>query len=239
MEDLKTSNPGQWYSKFKRISSHDQHKGETVNVEELSGLSDQQQADAIADRFENISNQYSPLEDKDVNLPPIPEGSTPKISPELVLKFLSKLKTTTSTVKNDIPAKVIKYFAVYLSHPLADIINTSIRRGEFANLWKVETVTPVPKIRPTLLCKNLRKISVFLNFNKITEQILSELLVSDMKAKFEKSQFGNQKGTGVQHYLMKMIHTILCKLDNNSRGDILAVIANLYDWSQAFDLQCP
>ena len=63
--------------------------------------------------------------------------------------------------------------------------------------------------------------------------------MSDMKATFEKSQFGNQKGTGVQHYLMKMIHTILCKLDNNSKGEILAVIANLYDWSQAFDLQCP
>ena len=60
-----------------------------------------------------------------------------------------------------------------------------------------------------------------------------------MKAKFEKSQFGNQKGTGVQHYLLKMIHKILCVLDNNSKGEILAVIANLYDWRQAFDLQCP
>ena len=78
----------------------------------------------------------------------------------------------------------------------------------------------------------------FLKFQQNHRTILSEFLVFYMKAKFEKSQFGNQKGTGVQHYLMKMIHTILCKLDNNSRGDILAVIANLYDWSQAFDLQC-
>ena len=27
-------------------------------------------------------------------------------------------------------------------------------------------------------------------------------------------------------------------LDNNSKGEILAVIANLYDWRQAIDLQC-
>ena len=78
-----------------------------------------------------------------------------------------------------------------------------------------------------------------MNFSKVTEQIISEFLVADMKAKFDKTQFGNQKGTGVQHYLMKLVHKILCTLDNNSKGEILAVIANLYDWRQAFDLQCP
>ena len=239
IEDLKISNPGQWYSKFKRISSHDQHKGEIVNVEELSGLTDQQQADVIANQYENVANQYSPLEDSDVDLPPIPEGSIPKIDPAHVYKFLSRIKTTTSTVKNDVPAKVIKMFAADLAHPLADIISTSIVRGEFANLWKLETVTPVPKVFPPLLCKDLRKISVFLNFSKITEQIVSEFLVADMKEKFEKTQFGNQKGTGVQHYLLKLVHKILYTLDNNSKGEILAVIANLYDWRQAFDLQCP
>ena len=239
IEDLKISNPGQWYSKFKRLCSHDQQKSESVNVEELSGLTDQQQAEAIASRFASIANRYSPLEDSDVVLPPVPEGSIPQINPDVVLKFLKRIKTTSSTVKDDIPAKVIKMFAEYLHHPLADVINTSIIRGEFANLWKLETVTPVPKVFPPLLCKDLRKISVFLNFCKITEKIISELLVEDMKAKFEKSQFGNQKGTGVQHYLLKMIHKILCVLDNNSKGEILAVIANLYDWRQAFDLQCP
>ena len=48
-----------------------------------------------------------------------------------------------------------------------------------------------------------------------------------MKEKWEKTQFGN------------LINKILCTLDNNSKGEILAVIANLYDWRQAFDLQCP
>ena len=239
IEDLKTSNPGQWYSKLKRMSSHDQHKGETVNVEELSGLDDQKQADAIADRFESVANQYDPLQDFDVLLPPIQEGSDLQIEVLDVYNALLRIKTTTSTVENDIPAKVIKMFAMEIAPPLAHIINTSISRGEFADLWKLETVTPVPKVFPPLLCKQLRKISVFMNFSKVTEQIISEYLVADMKEKFDKSQFGNQKKTGVQHYLLKLIHKILCTLDNNSKGEILAVIANLYDWRQAFDLQCP
>ena len=158
-----------------------------MSIEEISGLDDKKQAEAISSRFESIANQYSPLEDSDVNLPPIPDGSIPWIDPAVVYKFLCKIKTTSSTVKDDIPAKVIKMFAIYLAHPLADIIYTSIVRGEFANLWKLETVTPVPKVFPPLTLKHLRKISVFLNFSKIAEQVISELLVSDMKEKWEKN----------------------------------------------------
>ena len=179
------------------------------------------------------------MEDSDVTLPATPEGSIPQIEQDVVYQHLVEIKTTTSTVEDDIPAKVIKQFAPFMCLPLTDIINTSIARGEYANLWKLETVTPVPKVSPPLSLKDLRKISVFLNFSKITEQIISELMISDMKENWEKTQFGNQKGTGVQHYLMKFIHKILCTLDNNSKGEILAIIANLYDWRQAFDLQCP
>ena len=42
-----------------------------------------------------------------------------------------------------------------------------------------------------------------------------------------------------QHYLMKMVHTILLQLDSNSKGNTFAVIATLIDWQQAFPGQCP
>ena len=60
-----------------------------------------------------------------------------------------------------------------------------------------------------------------------------------MKAKLDPSQFGNQKNLSIQHYLIKMIHKILGSLDNNSKGDIFAVIATLVDWEQAFNHQDP
>ena len=36
-----------------------------------------------------------------------------------------------------------------------------------------------------------------------------------------------------------MLHRILTVLDNNSKGDIFAVVANLVDWNNAFPRQCP
>ena len=41
--------------------------------------------------------------------------------------------------------------------------------------------------------------------------------------------FVNQKGTSVQNYLVKMIHTIHTALDNYSSRDIFAVVTNVID----------
>ena len=48
--------------------------------------------------------------------------------------------------------------------------------GLYPNLWKVEYVTPVPKIYPPEKLKDLRKISGLLNFSKIADKFIAELL---------------------------------------------------------------
>jgi hypothetical protein len=60
-----------------------------------------------------------------------------------------------------------------------------------------------------------------------------------MEAKLDPAQYGNQRGTSIQHYIVKMIHRILGALDNNSKGDTFAVLATLIDWNSAFPRQCP
>ena len=69
----------QWYSKLKRMSSHDQLRSEEVIVEEISHLSNQNQAEAIADNFSQISNEYEPLNAEDINLDDI-DGPTANLS---------------------------------------------------------------------------------------------------------------------------------------------------------------
>jgi hypothetical protein len=44
--------PGQWYSCLRKITSHDQHKSQVTNVEEISHLTDQEQVDLIAVQFD-------------------------------------------------------------------------------------------------------------------------------------------------------------------------------------------
>ena len=71
------------------------------------------------------------------------------------------------------------------------------------------------------------------------EKLIAELMIADMQAKLDPSQYGNQKGISIQHYLIKMVHRILSALDNNSRRDTFAIVASLIDWNNAFPRQCP
>ena len=239
VSDLKNSNPGQWYSKLKRMTSYDNLKSEEVTVENICHLSHVEQAEIIAENFSRISNSYAPIDPEKISMSPENEKSTPKVEAYQVYEFLKKIKTNTATVKDDIPAKLIKEFAPELSDPLADIINCMVERGEFPHCWKLEMVTPVAKKFPPTTVEDLRKISGLKNFSKIAEKYLGTFLISDMSGNRDLSQYGNEKGTSVNHYLINMIHEILVSVDNNTASKKFAVFCSLIDWKQAFDRQCP
>ena len=236
--DLKQKNPGQWYSWLKKISSHDQ-MDQQINIDDINHLPDQEQAEIIAAKFSSIPNEYEPLKTEDISVPPFSQEDVPQFLPSQVWLLLTQLKTNKATVPGDFPAKLIKMFAAYLAEPLTDIINTSVRRGEYPQMYKFEVCTPVPKKYPPQNTSEIRNISGLLTFDKIMEKLISELIISDMKLNIDPSQYGNQKGISIQHYLIDMIHRILEALDNNSKGDTFAVIANLIDWNNAFPRQCP
>ena len=238
ISNLKQSDPGKWYSWLKRISCHDQ-KDQKLNIDDIAHLSDQEQAEKIADVFSAIPNEYETLKSENISVPPFTESDIPQFQPSKVWLLLCQLNTNKATVKGDFPAKLIKLFAAYLAEPLTDIFNTSIRRGEYPKLYKFEICTPVPKKYPVKSTSQLRNISGLLTFDKIFEKLLADLMISDMKPQFDPSQYGNQKGISIQHYLINMIHSILSALDNNSKGEIFAVVANLIDWENAFPRQCP
>ena len=88
------------------------------------------------------------------------------------------------------PAKLIKEFAAYLAEPFTDIINTSLLMGQYPQIYKYEVSTPVPKVYPPQKIQQMRNISGLLNFDKVMEILLAEVIISDMKAKADLSQFG-------------------------------------------------
>ena len=214
-------------------------KSEQINIDSICHLSDQDQAEQIADSFSKVSNQFEPIDKEKICLIPENEKPMPVFEAHEVFEYLKRIKTNTATVKDDVPAKIIKEFAPELSTPLVDIINCMVRRGEYPNTWKLEMVTPVPKIYPTPSVEDLRKISGLKNFSKITEKMLGSVLISDMSKSRDPSQYGNEKGVSVNHYLIKMINEILACVDKNSASEKFAVWCSLIDWKQAFDRQCP
>ena len=240
VEDLKSSNISQWYSKLKHMSSVDATKDEHIQVNELRDLPSSEQAELIADRFAEISNQYKPLKKDDIEMPKSDESKPPPLfEPFEIHSRISKMKKKSSTVQGDIHWRIIQEFSVELAAPLANIFNTCTLEGVWPDSWKHEYVTPVPKVFPPNSRDDLRKIAGTKNLSKLYESLLSDHIISDLEPKLDPAQFGNQKGLSITHYLIKMINRILTLLDTNNQSEKYAVISKFIDWSKAFDRQDP
>ena len=185
-----------------------------------------------------MSQEYDPILKENIVVPEFEKSSTPHITVKEVKEKLLMIKTKKSTAPGDVPAKLIKAAADHLAFPLTDIINTAIRLGEWPDIYKIETITPVPKVRPTRLLEDLRPITNLFTYCKIGEKIICEMVVEDMVQKMDPSQFGNLKTTSIQHYLISLINRISSVLDKNSKGDIFAACVTFYDYKQAFSRQC-
>ena len=96
----------------------------------------------------------------------------------------------------------------------------------------------MPKVFPPEKLTDLRRISGLLSFAKITDKIVGDMIIDDMAATRDKSQFGNEKKVSAQHYLIKLLHRVFTATDRAFQPKATAVIINMVDWSQAFDRQC-
>ena len=90
--------------------------------------------------------------------------------------------------------------------------------------------------KPALL-KDLRKISLTSEFSLVFEGKIKDWIMEDISPNIDRSQYGNQKGTGTEHLVMNLMDRLLNLLDKNSNCS--AVIASMLDWSSAFDRQDP
>ena len=236
VSDLKTSNVGKWFSKVKRMSGRDKDKQNNIMVEELRGQDNYQQAESIANHYSKISNQYEQINSED--FPNYQDtDNVPQVEPLKVYQTICSMNKKAATVPGDLPMRLISEFSVEISFPLADIVSSCFKSGVYPDLFKVEHVTPVPKIYPPEKLSDLRKISGLLNLSKITDKILGEYLIMDMAPSRDPSQYGNEKKLSRHHYLIKMLNRVLTAVDKNSQNEAVAVIISMVDWSQAFDRQ--
>ena len=240
VEDLKNSNVSQWFSKVKRMSEIDPTKEDRVEVHDLMHLPSSDQGEEIANRFAEISNQYAPLKSDDIPVLDMESSKPhPLFEPYQVHEKIQKMKKKSATVPNDIPWKIISEFSVELASPLCNIFNSCTLDGVWPEDWKKEFVTPVPKVFPPQSIDDLRKISMTKNLSKLYEALLADTILEDISPQKDPSQFGNERGLSTTHFLVKMMNKILTILDSNNQKEKYAVVAQLVDWSKAFDRQDP
>ena len=107
--------------------------------------------------------------------------------PNILLKY-----TSTSEVENiikalkpkdakgydEIPIKVLKWCAPFISSPITHIFNKPIQKGIFPSRLKYSTIIPIYKSGEKLDKSNFKPISILICFSKILEKIIYNWIYS-------------------------------------------------------------
>ena len=117
VNELKSTNPGKWYTMMKRLGGLDQMSRGKLEISSLERLSDKECAEAVAQSFASVSQEYSPLNRSE--LPSfLPAGRPEEVTVFQVINSIKKLGKTKSTLPIDIPDRLRVECAVDLAEPL-------------------------------------------------------------------------------------------------------------------------
>ena len=125
-----------------------------------------QGAQLNANHFAAISNQYSPLDNKQLPCY-LPAGPPQQLSEYEIYERLKRQKKTKTTLPIDIPYQLKKEFSPELATPLADIINECLIQQPYPAICKNEWVTPAPKVVKPKELSDLKKISCTCDYSKL------------------------------------------------------------------------
>ena len=141
IQSLKSTSPRQWYKNLKKLAGYDT-KEENPVVEDIKHLSDNEQAEHIAESFSKISNDYAPLDRSKIRVEDVSKGGIFKTNAKEVFETISSLNSNKAVPRNDIPTRILKRFSSLLCGPIAGLINDCIAEGVWPDFLKVESVTP-------------------------------------------------------------------------------------------------
>ena len=202
-----------------------------------SNFSAEQSAEALADYFSRISQEFEPIDTSKLS-PNLKQKLSlnsdviPTLEEHEIYRKVAASKKPNSSVPGDLPKKVVKAFSVELSKPLQTIFNAITSKAEYPRQWIREHQTPIPK-QPQPTCEDeLRNISCTPFFSKVYEGFLSDWLLPIVQPYLDPANCGGLKGTSITHYMVRLLHFIHATVD---KSEPHAVVMALIDLSKAFN----
>ena len=242
--ELAKTNNGTWHKKVGRVFARpgdDTELSLCLQSHAELGLSNHESAERINAFFSSISQEYKHLEVHDlpdrVRLKLETEPCAhPIIADFQVYEDLKGAKKTASTPL-DIPVKILNEFLPELVAPVAAIFREAVASHEWPQCYKQERHLPIKKKQEPITEDDIRTLGLTAFFSKRLEALLIKWIWPYILPHLSMDQMGGIPGSSVVHYLTKMLHWILEKVDNSNEPT--AVLASLIDFSKGFNRMSP
>ena len=190
-------------------------------------LNDDETANQLADYFNAISREFSPLQAS--GIPESYDAQYVLLQPHEVSKRLRHFKKPKSRVKGDIFPRLVTDYSDLLAVPLTKIFNLTMWTYHWPTQWKLETVTVIPKGSNAGSYGECRNLSCTPLFSKVCESYMLDRINTETNP--DPLQYGGIKKCGVEHFLLQSWDKILRGLEDN-RGSIGLISI---DFAKAFN----
>ena len=149
-------------------------------MDNIKNLPDDEQAEQIADKFGQISQEYDELKNDGIKIPNSKVEEFSQFNEDEIKNILLQMDAKKSSVKGDVRAQLFKHFGAELDKPETDVKNCCLKQGIWPSIYKLEIVTPVPKIYLPKTIDDLRNISSLLNLDKVAEKLITKLIIGSL-----------------------------------------------------------
>ena len=153
-------------------------------------------------------------------------------TPEELSIIIQNLKNKNSQGPDEVPISVVKKLNLLICPILANLINESLKLGEYPNCLKMGKVLPIFKSGNHMEPGNHRPITLLPAINKIFEKLIYNRLISFFETYkiINTNQHGFRSGHSTELATCKFYEDVLINLNNNH-----ASCAVIIDLSKAFD----
>ena len=196
-------------------------------------------AEAFADFFSSISQQFEPISTQ--KFPPNlkqklefgrNDSSKPVLEDWQGFEKLRKSKKPNSQVPGDLPVKLVKEFLPEFSMPITKIYNKITQTAQYPRQWVVEYQLAIPKVNPPITESDTRNIASTAYFSKVYESFIGDWIYPFIEPFLDPGQCGGLKGSSITHYLVKLLHFVHKNIDSKQPH---AVLLALIDLDKAFN----
>ena len=196
----------------------------------------------IANKFNTFFSEIASKMAGQVKVPIQPEPKRTKspmnsfqlteITPDEIVRIITKLNEKKSTQVNDIPTKFLKFANALIAPILSKMYNKCIREGIFPENLKTAQIIPVYKKNSKYDCTNYRPISLLSQLSKIFEKLLAQRITNYL-LKFNllsQCQYGFREGYSTTSAIADIYDELLSNRDHK-----LHTCAIFLDLQKAFD----
>lgn len=152
--------------------------------------------------------------------------------PSEIAKVVASFKNDSAPGPDAISARLIKNTLNSLITPLNYIFNMSLESGNFPEIWKVASVSPIHKNGPKDFPDNYRPIALLSIISKVLEKLVNNRLVTFLEKNklISERQFGFRRGRSTEDAATLLANLVSSHVDKGGR-----CIGAFLDLAKAFD----